>query len=87
MPDDMGRALLSDISTEEFLQHPLDAYPDTDLNRQSLIPISGYREDISHGSSAKKEEYTAVYGPLCLDDLTEEWEWSKGVWPWEGRGL
>lgn len=35
----------------------------------------------------KKEEYTAVYGPLCLDDLTEEWEWSKGVWPWEGRGL
>lgn len=35
----------------------------------------------------KKEEYTRIYGPLCLDDLTDEWEWSKGVWPWEGKGL
>lgn len=31
----------------------------------------------------KKEEYTNIYGPLTLDYLTDEWEWSKGVWPWE----
>jgi len=34
-----------------------------------------------------KEEYATIYGPLCLEDLTDEWEWSKGVWPWEGRGI
>lgn len=35
----------------------------------------------------KKREYTSIYGPLCLDDLTDEWEWSKGVWPWERKGM
>ena len=31
----------------------------------------------------KKEEYTKIYGPLMLEDLTDEYEWSKSVWPWE----
>ena len=32
----------------------------------------------------KKSEFTKIYGPLMLDELTDEYEWSKGVWPWEG---
>ena len=31
----------------------------------------------------KKKEFTKIYGPLMLDELTDEYEWSKGVWPWE----
>lgn len=31
----------------------------------------------------KKEEFTKIYGPLMIDELTDEYEWSKGVWPWE----
>ncbi len=31
----------------------------------------------------KKSEFTKIYGPLMLDELTDEYEWSKGVWPWE----
>lgn len=35
----------------------------------------------------KKEEFTCIYGPLELEDLTDEYEWSKGVWPWEEGGM
>ncbi len=35
----------------------------------------------------KKDEYTRIFGPLVLEDLTENYEWSKGVWPWEEGGM
>lgn len=35
----------------------------------------------------KKGEFTKIYGPLMLDELTDEYEWSKGVWPWEEGGM
>lgn len=31
----------------------------------------------------KKDVFTRMYGPLLVDNLVDEWEWSKGVWPWE----
>lgn len=35
----------------------------------------------------KKEYYTKVFGPLTLSELTDDYEWSMGVWPWEGSGM
>ena len=34
-----------------------------------------------------KDEYTSIYGPLTLDSVTDDYEWSKGVWPWEEGGM
>ena len=35
----------------------------------------------------KKEYFTKVFGPLTLSELTDDYEWASGVWPWEGSGM
>ena len=30
-----------------------------------------------------KSEFVAKYGPLKVTDVTENFDWVKGPWPWE----
>lgn len=58
----------------------LDVYPN---DKQAYETFKKYTEECKR----KKEYYTKVFGPLTLDELTDDYEWSTGVWPWEGSGL
>ncbi len=58
----------------------LDMYPD------DMYAYKTFKKYVME-CKTKKKEFTDVYGPLCLDELTEEYEWSKGVWPWEEGGI
>lgn len=58
----------------------LDMYPD-DMNAYRMFKT--YVMDCQK----KKSEYTRIFGPLDLDGLTDDYEWSKGVWPWEEGGM
>lgn len=58
----------------------LDNYP---CDKQAYDLFKKYTEECKK----KKEYYTKVFGPLVLSELTDEYEWSTGVWPWEGSGM
>lgn len=73
------RALL-DIQKLDFMVNELNLY--LDLHPNDVYAYKLFREYVSKCRN-KKEEYTRVYGPIMLDDLTDEYEWSTGVWPWE----
>lgn len=73
------RALL-DIQMLEFSIIDLGLYLDMYPNDKDVYKIfKRYVEECKK----RKENYSQIYGPLTLDDLTDEYEWSKGVWPWE----
>lgn len=58
----------------------LDMYPE---DKESYRLFKSYVEECKK----KKNAYTNVFGPLTLDSLTDEYEWSTGVWPWEEGGM
>lgn len=72
------------IQELEFSITDLNLY--LDLNPDDRYAYNIFKKYV-HECKKKKDEYTRIYGPLCLDDLTEEWEWSKGVWPWERKSM
>lgn len=71
---------LSEIQKLDFaisdLNLYLDIHPD-DMNAYKLF------KNYVMECRTKKNEFTKIYGPLMIDELTDEYEWSKGVWPWE----
>lgn len=73
------KALL-EIQMLDFIITDLNLYLDTHPSDKYVYSLfKKYTEDCIR----KKDAYTRIYGPLTLDNLTDEWEWSKGVWPWE----
>lgn len=73
------KALL-EIQMLDFILTDLNLYLDTHPNDKYVYSLfKKYAEECIR----KKDAYTRIYDPLTLDDLTDEWEWSKGVWPWE----
>lgn len=58
----------------------LDLYPD---DRYAYSVFKSYVKEYKR----LKEEYAKVFGPLTLDETTDDYEWSKGVWPWEEGGM
>ena len=81
MPTDRAD-LLRRIQAEDFALYEvalyLDAYP---THKKALAYYADHRAALS----ALKSAYMQKYGPLTLYDnaSTEEWQWSKGPWPWE----
>ena len=76
--------LLRRIQAEDFALYEvalyLDAYP---TNKKAL---AFYREHLAT-LQALKQAYTQKYGPLTIYDNGagewDEWQWTKGPWPWE----
>ncbi len=58
----------------------LDIHPD-DMGAYRLF------KEYVEACRKKKDEYKKIYGPLLLDQLTDEYEWSSSVWPWERKGM
>lgn len=57
-----------------------------DLNPDDRYAYSVFKSYVDECKKCK-EEYTRIFGPLMLDELTDEYEWSKGIWPWEEGGM
>ena len=68
------------IQMLEFSINDLNLY--LDLNPNDRYAYQIFKKYVNECKN-KKKEYSRVYGPLTLSDVQEEWEWSKGVWPWE----
>lgn len=58
----------------------LNLHPD---DKQAFSLFKKYTDECLE----KKREYSNIYGPLTIDDVQDEFEWSKGVWPWEEGGM
>jgi spore coat protein JB len=59
----------------------LDTHP-TDVN---ALEYFNYLNNMRQQAVA---EYTAMFGPLTMEDVTSnnEWTWINNPWPWEGAG-
>ncbi|MBR0409726.1 MAG: spore coat protein CotJB [Eubacterium sp.] len=60
----------------------LDSHPD---DEEALEYFNHYNEARQQAT----EEYSARFGPLCLDKVTaaaDQWKWATQPWPWEGGG-
>ena len=73
------RALL-EIQMLEFSLTDLNLY--LDLNPTDVYAYQVFK-DYAKECKNKKEVYTRTYGPLTITDITDDYEWSRGVWPWE----
>ncbi len=71
---------LVEIQKLDFAVADLNLY--LDLNPDDLYAYKMFKIYVME-CKKKKDEFTKIYGPLALDELTDEYEWSKGVWPWE----
>lgn len=75
---------LLEIQELDFSISDLNLYLDLNPNDKYLYDVfKRYTEECKK----KKDYYTKVFGPLTLNELTEDYEWSTGVWPWEGSGM
>ncbi|HBA37871.1 MAG TPA: hypothetical protein DCY94_04030 [Firmicutes bacterium] len=71
---------LLEIQKLDFAITDLNLYLDLNPRDQEAYKLfSKYTKECD----LKKEEYKRTYGPILLDGLTDEYEWSMGVWPWE----
>ncbi len=78
---DKGReSCLFEIQMLDFAINELNLYLDLHPDDKYAYKLF---QDYVNECKKKKENYTRIYGPLTLEDLTDEYEWSKGVWPWE----
>lgn len=81
-PKNERQEKLLDIMQLEFLVNDLNLYLD-------IHPEDNYAYDIFKKASEKlkekSEKYSKVYGPLELCDLSNEYEWTSSMFPWEGE--
>lgn len=71
---------LLEIQELDFSLNELNLYLDLFPNDKYAYSIfKKYTEEMKR----KCENYSKIYGPLLLSDLTQDYEWSMGVWPWE----
>lgn len=71
---------LLEIQKLDFAINDLNLYLDLNPNdKESYELFKKYIEDCAR----KKKEYSSIYGPLTIDNITDEYEWASGVWPWE----
>lgn len=54
----------------------LDTHPE---NKDALM----YLKKVNELYEKAKSEFVARYGPLKVTDVTENFDWVKGPWPWE----
>lgn len=78
-----GKKLI-EIQKLDFAINDLNLY--LDLHPDDMSAYKTFKTYVME-CKKKKEEFTRVFGPLMLDELTDEYEWSKGVWPWEEGGM
>lgn len=76
--------MLLEIQELDFAVCDLNLYLDLHPNDDFAFKVfKSYVEE----EKKKIKEYTRIYGPLMLENTTDEYEWSKGVWPWEEGGM
>ena len=72
--------LLKQIQAYDFALYDtllyLDAYHDSK-------EAQCYYNKCSRLSQKARREYEQKYGPISLPYETENWQWTKGPWPWQ----
>ena len=75
---------LLEIQMLDFAINDLNLYLDLHPNdNQAFVLFKKYTEECLE----KKKEYSNIYGPLAIENVQDEYEWSKGAWPWEEGGM
>lgn len=77
------KALL-DIQMLDFTINDLNLYLDLYPNDKKAYSMF---KKLVEECLEKKREYSSIYGPLTMDNVADEYEWSTGVWPWEEGGM
>ena len=71
---------LLEIQKLDFAINELNLYLDLNpLDKEAYSLFKKYVEECAR----KKKEYSSIYGPLTIDNITDEYEWASGIWPWE----
>ena len=74
--------LLKQIQAYDFAMYDtllyLDAYPDSK-------EAQSFYNKYSKLSMRAKQEYEQKYGSLTMPRETENWQWTKGPWPWQNE--
>ncbi len=76
--------MLLNIQMLEFSITDLNLY--LDMHPEDKDAYRVFKSYVEECKKAKKE-FTNIFGPLTLDNLTDEYEWSMGPWPWEEGGM
>ena len=74
---------LIELSEIGFAVHELNLYLDLHPEDQSMFMLF---QDYQKKENRLKEEYEAMYGPLCIDSNMNDFSWTKN-WPWEGNNV
>ena len=77
--------LMKNMQMYEFLVQEARLFLDTHPTNQQVIAY--YNKHLALRNEAEKE-YTASYGPIRDDEMSnqKEWMWVKEPWPWEIGG-
>ena len=71
---------LLEIQKLDFAINDLNLYLDLNpFDKEAYSLFKKYVEECVR----KKKEYSSIYGPLTIDNITDEYEWASGIWPWE----
>ena len=74
-------ALMKKIQALDFAKVESELYLD---GHPEAAPALEYYKELVGRLAALTEEYEAKYGPLTAGaNLGENWEWTKGKWPWQ----
>ena len=74
--------MLQALQANEFTAHELALYLDTHPNDQRALADF----HIFNGEAQQQRRtYSAYYGPLMMEDSTDNtcWRWAEEPWPWE----
>ena len=82
-PTERAKKLL-EIQKLDFAINDLNLY--LDMHPEDMYAYKMFKTYVME-CKKKKSEFTKIFGPLMLDELTDTYEWSKGVWPWEEGGM
>lgn len=74
--------LLKKVQMAAFSLYETGLYLDTHNTDQEALK---YYQKCKQKAKALEDEYVSKYGPLYLEQNSNEkvWDWSKGPWPWE----
>lgn len=81
VPKTKQEEMLLKIQEVDFAINDLNLYLDLHPEDKKTFKIF---KDYLNECKTLKEEYSNLYGPLELSSLNDDYNWSSGIWPWEG---
>ena len=83
-PDSEKSAMLLEIMSYSFAINDLNLY--LDLHRNDDVVYNLFKEYVNKELELEKE-YVNKYGPLCVKESGNSFDWLKNNWPWNSGGV